>query len=38
MGLNLLDKILEKFETGKNIIVKEHPKLSKVAEFGCEML
>ena len=35
----LLDEILIKIETGKKYypIMKEHPKLSKVAKFGYEM-
>ena len=37
--VNLLDEILKKIETGKKYyhILKEHPKLSKIAKFGCEM-
>ena len=35
--MDLLDGILKKFETGKNIL-KEHPKLSKIVKFGCKML
>ena len=30
-----MDKILKKFEVGK---FEEHPKISKIAKFGREML
>ena len=37
---NLLDKILKKIKIGKKYYhgLKEHPKLSKIAKFGCKML
>ena len=35
---NLLDEILKKIETDKlGLVLKEHPKLSKIEKFGCEM-
>ena len=36
----LLHEILRKFKIGKKYhhSLKEHPKFSKIAEFGCEML
>ena len=36
MDLSLLHEILKKFKIGKSL--KEHPKFSKIAKFGCEML
>ena len=40
MDFNLLDEILKKIEIGKIYyhILNEHPKLSKIAKFGCKML
>ena len=36
----LLHEILRKFKIGKKYhhSLKEHPKFSKIAKFGCEML
>ena len=35
---NLLDEILKKIEKDKLAsVLKEHPKLSKIAKFGCEV-